>query len=191
MTTIDRIDALDLALPRTPVPRDQDAGGEPSVGSAELFTLPGGVEVGVWEMGVGAMYDVEVDEVFVVLQGVADVEVLDPSGLVSSTLPLRAGSVGRLRAGTRTRWTVQRTLRKIYVVADADAGAVAGAAAAAPALDAAPVAAPALDATAGRESDAGDAAAALDAAAAAAAAAAAPALDATAPGGAAPRTVTQ
>jgi hypothetical protein len=101
------------------------------------------------------MYDVEVDEVFVVLQGVADVEVLDPSGLVSSTLPLRAGSVGRLRAGTRTRWTVQRTLRKIYVVADADA-----------------------DADADTDADAGAVAGAV-------------APDATAPGGAAPRTVTQ
>jgi uncharacterized cupin superfamily protein len=122
--TIDRIDALDLVLPRTPVARDQDAGGEPSVGSAELFTLPGaggGVEVGVWEMGVGAMYDVEADEVFVVVQGVADVEVLDASGLVSSTLTLRPGVACRLYAGTRTRWTVHRTLRKIYIVSGADA----------------------------------------------------------------------
>lgn len=120
--TIDRIDALDLVLPRTPVARDQDAGGEPSTGSAELFTLPGaggGIEVGVWEMGVGAMYDVEVDEVFIVVQGVADVEVLDPSGLVSETVALRPGVVCRLHAGTRTRWSVHRTLRKIYVVSGA------------------------------------------------------------------------
>jgi uncharacterized cupin superfamily protein len=118
--TIDRIDAIDLALPRTPVPRDQDAGGQPSVGTAQLLDLPG-VEVGVWEMGVGAMYDVEVDEIFVVIQGAADVEVLDTSGLVSGTTTLRPGVVCRLHAGTRTRWTVHRTLRKIYIVAGADA----------------------------------------------------------------------
>ena len=86
--------------------RDQDAGGEPSTGSAELFTLPGaggGIEVGVWEMGVGAMYDVEVDEVFIVVQGVADVEVLDPSGLVSETVALRPGVVCRLHGRERGR----------------------------------------------------------------------------------------
>lgn len=121
---IDRIDALDLVLPRTPVPSDQDAGGEPSVGTEQLFTLPvtrGGVEIGIWEMGVGAMYDVEVDEIFVVIQGRAEVDVLDPSGLVQSTVALLPGVVCRLRAGTRTRWTVRRTLRKIYIVSGVDA----------------------------------------------------------------------
>ncbi|MBZ4487531.1 cupin domain-containing protein [Microbacterium sp. cx-55] len=122
--TIDRIDALDLVLPRTPIAPDQNAGGEPSVGTEALLTLPGtdaGLEVGVWEMGVGAMYDVEVDEVFVVIQGLAEVAVLDASGLIRSTLTLRPGVVCRLHAGTRTRWTVHRTLRKIYIVSGADA----------------------------------------------------------------------
>ncbi|GAA5030816.1 cupin domain-containing protein [Microbacterium fluvii] len=110
-----RVDALELALPRFPVPADQNAGGEPSVGQAALFTV-GDAEVGVWELGVGAMYDVEVDEVFVVLAGEAVVEVLDGSGLVTERTELRAGVVCRLTAGTRTRWAVRRTLRKVYVV---------------------------------------------------------------------------
>jgi uncharacterized cupin superfamily protein len=113
---VDSIDALALTVPRTPIQRHQDAGGDPSVGSAAIFAL-GPHEVGVWDMGIGAMYDVEADEVFVVLAGTATVEVLDASGLVASQTELRPGIVCRLRAGTRTRWTVHATLRKLYVLA--------------------------------------------------------------------------
>ncbi len=112
---IEVVDALALPIPRLPVPAAQHAAGEPSVGSAELFDLPG-VEVGVWELGVGAVYDTEVDEVFVVLGGEATVEVLDRSGLVSESVELSPGALVRLHAGTRTRWIVRRTLRKVYLI---------------------------------------------------------------------------
>lgn len=113
---VESFDALTLTVPRIPIERHQDAGGDPSVGSAALFEL-GPHEVGVWEMGTGAMYDVEADEVFIVLNGEATVDELDASGLVASRTELRPGIVCRLHAGTRTRWTVRATLRKIYIVA--------------------------------------------------------------------------
>ena len=69
-------------------------------------------EIGVWEMTPGAMTDVEVDEVFVVLSGAATVE-FDRARAAAHRA--RAGSVVRLTAGMRTTWTVHETLRKVYV----------------------------------------------------------------------------
>lgn len=69
------------------------------------------LEVGVWEITPGVVTDTEVDEVFVVLSGSAIVEFEDGGGM----LHLSAGSTGRFDAGTRTRWTVTDTLRKVYV----------------------------------------------------------------------------
>ena len=66
----------------------------------------------MWEMTPGAMRDVEVDEVFVVLAGDATVEFVDPA---LPSIELRPGSVVRLEAGMRTVWTVRETLRKVYV----------------------------------------------------------------------------
>ena len=55
--------------------------------------------------------DLELDEVFVVLAGRATIEVED-----GPTLEVGPGDVGLYPAGTRTRWTVHETLRKVYVV---------------------------------------------------------------------------
>ena len=89
--------------------------GSPSAGSITLSTVAGSA-VGVWEMTPGVATDTEVDEVFVVLRGEALVEFVDGS----PALTLTAGSAGRFVAGTHTRWSVTKTLRKIYVVAEAD-----------------------------------------------------------------------
>ncbi len=115
MSGVQAVDALACEVARAPVDADQDAGGTPTVGSVEVFAAAG-VEVGIWELGVGAMYDVEVDEVFVVLAGEAVVEELDDAGRSTSRTTLRAGIVCRLSAGTRTRWTVSSPLRKVYIV---------------------------------------------------------------------------
>ena len=88
--------ALDLAalpLEFEPVPAAQRTAGEPETGYAVLGTL-GEAELGVWEMTTGGMRDVEVDEVFVVL---------DPGVLV------------QLTAGDRTVWTVRQRIRKLVV----------------------------------------------------------------------------
>lgn len=85
-----------------------------STGSAELTRLGeaagGAWEVGLWEAGPGTDVDVEVDEVFLVLEGAGTVTFED-----GSDLALRPGVLVRLRAGDRTTWTVDRRLRKLYV----------------------------------------------------------------------------
>ena len=104
----DFAEAAALELEYEPVPTAQLIAGEPTTGSAELGTFDGH-EYGVWEHTVGASSDVEADEIFVVLFGAATVEF---GG--GNVVTLGPGSVGRLRDGQSTVWTVTETLRKVY-----------------------------------------------------------------------------
>lgn len=106
------VSAATLALDHEPVPDDQVTKGSPTT-AVRTLTDFGGVEVGVWEMSVGGMRDVEADEVFVVLSGSARVEFADDS----PTLDLQPGDVVRLAAGAQTVWTVTEPLRKVYLTA--------------------------------------------------------------------------
>ena len=101
--------ALELALVHEPVAADQVVDGAPTTGFATVSSL-GDLEVGVWEMSVGAMRDVESDEVFVVIAGRATVT-FDADDRV---MTLSAGSVARLSAGEHSVWTVTETIRKVY-----------------------------------------------------------------------------
>lgn len=101
--------AVRLDVEHEPVPDGQRVAGHPSTAVVE-FEPFAGTDVGVWEMSVGTMSDVEADEVFVVLSGAASVEFVD-SG---QRLELAPGDVVRLHAGQRTEWTVTETLRKVY-----------------------------------------------------------------------------
>ncbi|MET4058847.1 putative cupin superfamily protein [Arthrobacter sp. UYP6] len=108
------LDAAALVIGMEPVPADAVAAGGPATGIHELGSL-GGVDLGVWEMSEGGMYDTEADEVFLVLSGEATVQFLAADGSVTSTATLGPHSLMRLAAGSRTRWTVSRTLRKLYL----------------------------------------------------------------------------
>ena len=61
-------DAASVALEHLPVEAEQVVAGSPTTGHLVLDD-DGERTVGVWEMTVGAMRDVEADEVFVVLAG--------------------------------------------------------------------------------------------------------------------------
>ncbi|GAA1782228.1 cupin domain-containing protein [Agromyces lapidis] len=109
-------DATGLALEHEPVPAEQVVAGSPTTAYLALDESEAG-EIGVWEMSVGAMRDVEVDEVFVVLAGAATVEFESAAsdGLHRSPIVLAPGSVVRLEAGMRTVWTVRENLRKVFI----------------------------------------------------------------------------
>ena len=84
--------------------------GAPTLGTTPITTLGDtGVEVGVWEMSAGAVRDVEVDEVFVVLAGSATITV------DGSSVAVGPGDLVRLTAGTATTWEVTSPIRKLYV----------------------------------------------------------------------------
>jgi uncharacterized protein len=86
--------------------------GAPRVSERVLWASHDGrVIVGVWEITPGVVTDVEADEVFTVLHGRATVEVED-----GPTLALGPGVIGALRAGDRTVWRVQETLRKTFQI---------------------------------------------------------------------------
>jgi uncharacterized cupin superfamily protein len=98
-----------LPLPMKTVPEAQRIGGSPSTGGKTIGQFEH-LRVGVWEMSVGSMRDVEVDELFVVIQGSARVDFED-----GTSITLVPGDVGKLRAGQKTVWTVTEPLRKVYL----------------------------------------------------------------------------
>jgi uncharacterized cupin superfamily protein len=71
-----------------------------------------GAEVGIWTCEPGVYPDTEADEVFVVLEGAATVEFVDPE---LPAIEIGPGSVVRLEEGMRTVWTVREALRKVYL----------------------------------------------------------------------------
>ena len=63
----------DIAVKHIAADAGDVVSGAPTLGTTAITTLgDSGVEVGVWEMSVGAVRDVEVDEVFLVLAGRGD-----------------------------------------------------------------------------------------------------------------------
>jgi uncharacterized protein len=85
--------------------------GAQTAGDVELGAFADGT-FGVWEISEGVSTDVEADEVSVILSGRGTVEDLDTGAVVG----LAPGTVLRLRAGERTRWTITERVRKVYVV---------------------------------------------------------------------------
>lgn len=117
----DLVPAPNSALRLTDAPLEEmDAGdGAPPTRWAELGPLFAAsddaasvvVSAGIWEMEPGVAVDTEVEEVFVVLSGDGVIAFLD-SG---EEITIGPGDLVRLAEGARTRWTVTRTLRKLYL----------------------------------------------------------------------------
>lgn len=101
--------ATAVPVTTTPVPASQVVAGAPAAGSIDLDEDMG---MGVWEMTPGAMRDVEIDEVFVVVAGSATVEFTKPA---LPPIELTPGAIVRFEAGMQTVWTVRETLRKVYL----------------------------------------------------------------------------
>jgi len=108
------INATTLELGHEPVAAQQLVHGEPTTATVALGEHMG-LELGVWEMTAGAMTDVEVDEIFIVLAGAATVEIAAFDGLPARTLTPVAGDIVQLSEGMQTVWTVTETFRKIYL----------------------------------------------------------------------------
>ncbi|MFB2582989.1 cupin domain-containing protein [Herbiconiux sp. P15] len=122
------VQASDVGLAHEAVAAEDVVAGSPTTASVELVG-EGGSRIGLWEITPGVVTDTEADEVFVVLSGRGRVEFLGAvddagdgagGGVDAVTLPapldLKPGTVGRLAAGTRTRWTITETLRKVYIL---------------------------------------------------------------------------
>lgn len=89
----------------------ETAEGDQEAGATDLGAFGEG-SFGVWTITEGVSTDVEVDEVSVILSGRGTVEDLD----TGATVQLTPGTLLRLAAGVRTRWTITEPIRKVYVV---------------------------------------------------------------------------
>lgn len=99
-----------LSVPLAPVETARLSAGAPLEGALPLLEVAG-LELGVWEMTAGTASDVEVSEVFVVLEGEATVHFADHT----PALTLQPGDIVRLAAGSKTSWQVSKKLRKLYL----------------------------------------------------------------------------
>lgn len=108
-------DIAAVQLDHHPVAPAQNGGGAPTTGVQPLGWLAD-TELGVWELSAGTMYDVEVDEVFVVTagRGLLIIEALPE--LPEQRTELYPGVVVRLSEGMRTTWIITEALRKFYVL---------------------------------------------------------------------------
>lgn len=107
------IDALAAALDHEDVPADQVVAGSPRTGILHLATVTT-AQVGIWELTAGTARDVEVDEVFVVIDGHGTVTLETDTG--EEHIELSPGVVCRLAVGMVTRWVVGERLRKVYIL---------------------------------------------------------------------------
>jgi uncharacterized cupin superfamily protein len=104
--------ALSADIATEPVPADQIISGEPETGTLVLGTW-NDKEVGVWDMTVGEIHDVEVDEICIIIAGSGEVErTLHGETVVQQLHP---GVVVKLHDHEKTIWRVRETLRKIYL----------------------------------------------------------------------------
>lgn len=109
------VDANTFELDSTAVASSQQLG---SVQTSSGFYAVGELdetEVGIWEMSIGAIKDLESDEFFVVLSGAGIVEILPVDGFRSQHLELFPGALIRLHAGMHTEWRVTQKIRKVYL----------------------------------------------------------------------------
>lgn len=102
-------DATKVPLSHAPLDAERNVSGDVTTAVRSEATL-GDMEVGVWEHSVGTSTDVEVEEVFVVLEGRGTVT-CDQGGRIE----LAPGVVGLLPIGARTTWTVTEPLRKVWI----------------------------------------------------------------------------
>ena len=102
--------AVDVPLEPGDLEPSQVIAGAPVITETVLSESPDGRVVrGIWRITEGTVTDVEQDEMFVVLEGSATIEVQ-----AGPTVRVGPGDVCLLRRGARTTWTVHEPLRKVF-----------------------------------------------------------------------------
>ena len=106
------VHGLDVALIPGELDAAQIVAGSPEV-TETLFTAVSDERVvrGLWRITEGTVTDVEQDEMFVVLEGRATIEVEG-----GPTIQVGPGDVCVLQRGDRTTWTVHEALRKVFQI---------------------------------------------------------------------------
>ena len=106
------VHALDVPLVPCELDPAQIEAGSPEVTEALLSAASDERVVrGIWRITEGTVTDVEQDEMFVVLEGRATIEVEG-----GPTIEVGPGDVCVLQRGDRTTWTVHEALRKVFQI---------------------------------------------------------------------------
>ncbi|MCS5498301.1 cupin domain-containing protein [Cnuibacter physcomitrellae] len=87
-----------------------DDGHEVAAGRTKVGELAG-ARIGLWEAEPGLIGGVTTDEIFVVLEGHAEVTFED----TKETISMGPGDIVRLNAGQRNSWRTSEKLRKVSV----------------------------------------------------------------------------
>ena len=104
--------AVDVPLAAGELDPSQVLAGAPAITETVLSESPDGRVVrGIWRITEGTVTDVEQDELFVVLEGRATIEVHG-----GPTVDVGPGDVCLLRRGARTTWTVHEPMRKVFQI---------------------------------------------------------------------------
>jgi uncharacterized cupin superfamily protein len=104
--------AADVPLSPGELDSSQVLAGSPLVTEAVLSeSADGRVVRGIWRITEGTVTDVEQDELFVVLEGRATIDVEG-----GPTLRVGPGDVCVLERGARTTWVVHEALRKVFQI---------------------------------------------------------------------------
>jgi uncharacterized cupin superfamily protein len=102
--------AATTATEREDLPAEKSLTPGTWTGYAEVLE-DAGLEVGVWEHGVGSSQDTFGDEVFVVISGRGVVRSASGGEII-----LAPGVIGVLHADDHTTWEITETLRKVWIV---------------------------------------------------------------------------
>jgi uncharacterized cupin superfamily protein len=104
--------AADVELEPETLDPSQILAGSPRTSGAVLWESGDGKSLrGVWRCTAGTVTDVEQEELFVVLEGRATIEVEG-----GPTIEVAPGSVCVLERGAHTTWTVHEALLKAYQI---------------------------------------------------------------------------
>ena len=110
-----KMNVFDIELEMVPLPEEDVLVGQAAEGWKVLHRWRG-IDIGVHSFEGGDAYYEDTDQVFVILAGSATVTWPD-----NSTLTVSAGDVVALQAtGSKLKWTIHETLRKVYLYAPGD-----------------------------------------------------------------------
>ncbi|MDO8392496.1 MAG: cupin domain-containing protein [Actinomycetota bacterium] len=105
-----KVNAFDIEVEMIGLPEEDVVAGPAAEGWKVLHQWRG-IDIGVHSFAGGAAYYEDTDQVFVILAGSATVTWPD-----GSMLDVGAGDVVALKAtGSKLKWTIHETLRKVYL----------------------------------------------------------------------------
>lgn len=111
MEMMSAVAAQDVTLVPMPIRAEWILAGAPVArGKVTLTSADRRQRAGIWECTAGEFeWNFECDETVRILEG--EVRIAQADGTVTT---LRAGDMARFPCGTRTRWTVDKLVRKVF-----------------------------------------------------------------------------